>query len=127
MAVLQNGTTQVLPTRNYNAGTTNVPAQELQIGQSKINIAMDRNNWPDNGGNVVECRFDISYDNGATKQLLAGFGCAGGNIVNPWTNQVQAQSSVELAIPQPENPNRQITAIVTVYVRINTAVYVTVS
>jgi len=129
MAVLQNGTTQVLQTRDYNPGTFTSPAVDMQVGQSKVVIAADRNNWPDTGDAVIiDVKFDISLDGGNNWQVLAGFTAPGGGIgaIDPWGNPV-TQSWFAMNAPEPDNPNRKIRSTVKVLARLNTAVSITVS
>lgn len=127
MPTLANGTTEVIPRRNYNEGTFATPSTwTLQTGQSKLTMMADRNSWPDTGADVVKVQFDISYDGGTTRQLLGSFTARGGDITNPWTGAVETQSSFSLALPQPDNPNRSLFGAATIYTRINTAVSLTV-
>jgi hypothetical protein len=126
MPTVPNGTTEIIPTRNYNAGTFSTQPWDLQVGQSQITIMADRNGWPDTGADVISLRFDISFGGGPV-QVLAGFTARGGDLINPWTGQLLAQSSFSTNIPQPENPNRQITATATIFSRINTAASMTVT
>jgi hypothetical protein len=127
VAVLQNGTTQVLQTRNYNPGTFTSPALDMQVGQSKVTMAADRNSWPDTGSDVIKVLFEVSLDGGTNWQLLGAFIAAGGTVINPWTQQPQTQSTFTVDVPQPDNTTRQIRASATVFSRINTAVSITVS
>jgi cyclophilin family peptidyl-prolyl cis-trans isomerase len=126
MPTLPNGTTTLLPTGNYKAGTFTSPVYDLQVNQSQVSVAADRNNWPDTGSDVVSVVVSLSFDNWTTQQVLAGFTAPGGNLTDPWGGS-GAQSWFSVEIPQPENPNRQVKADVTTYARINTAVHVTVS
>lgn len=128
MAVLQNGTTQVLQTRFYNPGVFTIPVTDMQVGQSKITIAADRNNWDDTGSDVISLRFDVSLDGGTNWQLLAGFTAKGGGAgaIDPWGSPI-TQSTFTMTIPESQNSNRKIRGSATIFTRINTAAYVTVS
>jgi hypothetical protein len=127
MPTLPNGTTTLLPTGNYKVGTFNTQIYTLLVGQSHIVAAADRNKWPDIGSDVVSLTVNVSFDAGATTELLAAFTAGGGDIMDFSGQTVITQSDVRIDVPQPDNPNREVQAIVTTFAALNTAVYVTMS
>ena len=127
MLILPNGTTQVIPTGDYAAGTHQSPVASLQAAQSHITIMADRNSWPDTGADVVSLTCDISFDGGSTFSFLAGFTARGGNLTNPFTGQPQTISSFSISVPQIGNANRQLRLNATLSTALNTAASVTVS
>jgi len=127
MATLPNGTTVVLAKRTYQAGTFISPAVNLLPTQSRITLTTERDSWPDTGGDVVSASISIFYDGGSTFNFLVGFTAPGGDITNPWTQQVDTASSVTFDLPQVGNTNRQLIASATLSTQITTQVSVTVS
>jgi hypothetical protein len=125
MPTLPNGTTTLLPTGNYNAGTFNSQVYTLLVGQSHIVVAADRNNWSNIGSDLISLTVNVSFDAGKTTQLLAAFTAGGGDIMDFVGQNVIAQSDVRIDVPQISNPNREVQAIVTTFAALNTAVYVT--
>jgi hypothetical protein len=127
MPTLSNGTTTLIPTGDYKAGTYNSQVYTLLVGQSHIVASADRNSWPATGSDVISLTVNVSFDSGNAFQLLLGFTSIGGDITNPWTQIVEAQSHLAMDVPQPDSPNRQIKATATLFTGINTAVSLTVS
>jgi hypothetical protein len=127
MATLPTGKTVALPAQTYQPGTHTSPKLSLAVGQSSIEIEAARNSWPDTGSAVVSVVVNISFDAGNTFQLLAGFTAGGGDVINPFTKTLETKSSFGVPIPQPQNANRQVQAIATIFSAINTSVSVTVN
>jgi hypothetical protein len=126
LATLPNGTTVILPTMDYSAGTYNQNLN-LSVGQKHIVATADRNNWPISPAVVAGMTVNISFDGGKTSQLLFSY-ATGGGVVNDFvTGQPLTTTTASIDVPQPSNPNRQITLIVTTYVTLNTSVAVTMS
>ena len=127
MATLPDGTTTVLQKRVYQAGTFISPAVSLSPTQSHITITAERDSWPDTGSNVVSASITISYDAGSTWLQLCSFAASGGDIINPWTHQIEPVSSLAIDLPQVGNQNRQVQVAATVAVSLTTAVTITVT
>jgi hypothetical protein len=119
--------TMVPPRANYPAGQ--YPSSQnvsLTVGQSTLLVSASRQSWTSIGSDVVKVEIDISFDGGTTWQLLIGFTASGGTVLDP--NSVQAtQSSASIGIPQPDNPNRVIRALMQTFTTLSTLVQVTVN
>jgi hypothetical protein len=70
---------------------------------------------------------NISFDGGTTFHLLLGFTAAGGNLIDPFTQQPIIASTATTALPQPSNPNRVVGGSITTFATLTSSVSVTVN
>jgi hypothetical protein len=127
MARKSKTTSEITPFGTYPPGTYTPPNVNLKRGQTTATATATRQNWPDIGSDVISMTVNISFDGGNTWQLLVGFTARGGDLINPATGMAVTESAVTTSLPQPNNPNRVISSVITTYVTLNSTVAVTVN
>lgn len=80
----------------------------LPPGLSEGTFRIPRINWPE-GEDVVSCDVQISFDDGVSWGPFVGFKAPGGNKFDR-RGDLQPETWVKLALPQPENPRRMVRA-----------------
>lgn len=93
--------TFTVPSHAYSVGTTPFGPFTVSSG-SQIKVTLTRENWPDSAGvEIISIEADISFDNGATWQLLTQFGSAGGTLSLDKNGQPRTTSWLTCAITTP--------------------------
>jgi hypothetical protein len=114
------------PRATYPPGTYPLQKYNLSKGQTSASASATRQNWPDIGEDVLSLILNISFDSGNTWQLLLGFTAAGGNLID-MDGKAVTTSTASTILPQPDNPNRQLSGTVTIFATLTSTVTVTVN
>lgn len=86
-----------IPRNVYPAGSRNVETP-LTDGVREIAVRASRNAWQDTGTDIIEVTVELSVDDGATFQFLAGFKTVGGTLTDRLGNVI-THSSMRVQLP----------------------------
>lgn len=105
--------TVVMPLKTYQAGTANLGPATIPLGVTYFRLALSRAFWTDPAV-TISAQIWISWDGGDTWQFFGGWTDNGGDHYGDG-GVLMTESYLAVApIPEPENTQRRIKAMVTI-------------
>lgn len=103
----------VITKADITPGTTDTSTFKIPVGATKISLNIDRSDLMD-ASIAIGVQLFLSLDNGKSWTFWGGFGTSGGQVIDSATDKIATSSSIGVELPEPDNPNRQIKATLTV-------------
>lgn len=117
--------TTTFPNRRYNQGVDTFGPVAVPVGASQLTLKATRDAWPQIGSEIIQVIAQMSFDGGNTWIDWGGFGAYGGDAIQR-DGSIAPESTFNIALPDSQNPQRQLRGRVTVNRALNTAITVTV-
>lgn len=105
MALIDLITRRQLPKGTISLGPVSIP-----LGATRLSLWVDRADLTD-AAVGLSWSIMLSFDAGLSWRPWGGAGTIGGVVINAKTGLPEPRSDLTVALPSPENPNRQIEGV----------------
>ena len=94
-------------------GTRHSNVLAVPLGAKFVRVSMPRKDMTDTKI-AFACQLFLSLDGGTSWKPWGGAGTVGGEIIDSITKQIVTESGMEMALPEPSNPNRKVKGTVSI-------------